>query len=101
MWFAFRARGQYATCAGRPATAIGRHTVAKGAGCSMERLMTGGTMGRTRRAAMAGATAAAGSVVFAACAPGGQGQGGPTDAKSKTPVTLKLNYRTELYIPTR
>jgi multiple sugar transport system substrate-binding protein len=50
---------------------------------------------------MAGAVAAAGGAVLAACAPGEPGQGGPADTKAKTPVTLKLNYRTELYIPKR
>ena len=56
----------------------------------------GSTMGRTRRAALATASVA----VLAACAPGGQ-QDGAADTRTKAPVTLKLNYRTEMYIPTR
>jgi multiple sugar transport system substrate-binding protein len=38
-------------------------------------------------------------LVAAACAPGAAGTSDTT--KSKQPVTLKLNYRTELYIPKR
>jgi multiple sugar transport system substrate-binding protein len=46
---------------------------------------------------------AGGGGILAACAPAGPGSagGGQTDPRSRQPVTLKLNYRTELYIPER
>src|SRR5690242_18563149 len=46
------------------------------------------------------ALALAGVAGMAACGVGPQG-GGTTPGQSKQPVTLKLNYRTEMYIPNR
>ncbi len=44
-------------------------------------------------------SAGAATLALAACAPGAAT--GPDSTKSKQPVTLKLNYRTELYVPKR
>ena len=53
----------------------------------------------TRRTVTASIASAA-ALAIAACAPGGQ-TGGPSSSQSKQPVTLKLNYRTEMYVPKR
>ena len=42
----------------------------------------------------------AAALAIAACAPGGQ-TGGPSANQAKQPVTLKLNHRTEMYVPKR
>jgi multiple sugar transport system substrate-binding protein len=54
----------------------------------------------TRRAALRGAAAFTGAPALAACAAGQPGAGQPATS-AKTPVTLKVNYRTEMYIPRR
>jgi multiple sugar transport system substrate-binding protein len=48
-----------------------------------------------------GVAAAFGGAIAAACAAPGQGSGGSAANPSKQPVTLQLNYRTEMYVPTR
>ena len=53
----------------------------------------------TRRS-LAATQLGAAAFVIAACAPGAAGTGSDV-TKSKEPVTLKLNYRTEMYIPKR
>ncbi len=53
----------------------------------------------TRRAAVGSAAALLG-MALAACGVGPAG-GGPAETKARQPVTLKLNYRTERYIPVR
>ncbi|HEX2184735.1 MAG TPA: extracellular solute-binding protein, partial [Chloroflexota bacterium] len=62
----------------------------------MERLTRGGQWGYTRRAALGGLGAAG----LAACAQGQTGGAAP-QTRSRQPVTLKLNYRTEQYVPVR
>ena len=60
--------------------------------------------GLTRRTFTQGALAGiVGIAGTAACGVGPQagGSGGADALKSKGPVTLKLNYRTEMYVPTR
>src|SRR5436305_1185495 len=47
------------------------------------------------------ALAFAGVAGVAACGVGPQGSGGAPAGQSKQPVTLKLNYRTEMYVPNR
>jgi ABC-type glycerol-3-phosphate transport system substrate-binding protein len=66
----------------------------------MERTVLEGQGCVTRRTVLGGGVAALGGVGLAACSPG-QGRSGPADVKSRQPVTLKLNYRTEQYIPVR
>jgi multiple sugar transport system substrate-binding protein len=61
---------------------------------------------RTRRGAVLHAAGLLGLAAAAACAPSGAGgtagtAGGQAGARARQPVTLKLNYRTELYIPER